>query len=147
MTNPHGHQYPQQPGGYSHYGSGPHGYQHGGPQQGPQPGQPFAQPSPYHSMPQNDRSKTGCLAGFLVIFTALLPIVLGIISILVIVGAVFFAIMVSESGETSSTTTSSSVTATSTAVTPTASTTRPTAPGGDSSFEPPEPSGSPGYIR
>ena len=98
-------------------------------------------------MPQNDRSKTGCLAGFLVFFTALLPIVLGIISLLVIVGGVFFAIMVSESGETSSTTTSSSVTATSTAVTPTATTTRPTAPGGDSSFEPPEPSGSPGYIR
>lgn len=146
MTNPHGHQYPQQPGGYSHYGSGPHGYQHGGPQQGPQPGQPFAQPSPYYSMPQNDKSGTGCLA-WLIALTALLPVVLGIIAILVLVGGVYFAMMVSESGETSSTTTSSSVTITSTAATPTAATTRPTAPGGDSSFEPPEPSGSPGYIR
>ena len=129
MTNPYGHQYPEQPGGYSNYGSGPHGYQHGGPQQGPQSGQPFAQTSPYHSMPQNDRSGTGCLAWFIAL-TALLPIVLGIIAILILLGGVYLAITISESGETISPTTSSA-TVSSTAATTSAPTSRPTTPGGD----------------
>lgn len=81
-------------------------------------------------MPQNDKSGTGCLAGFLAL-TALLPIILGIIALLILLGGVYLAIMIFDSGETSSTTTSSSVTATSTTAVTTAPISGLTAPGGD----------------
>lgn len=154
MSNQYGNQYPphnpQQPSGYPGHGQGPQGYQHGQ-QPGPHQGQPFGQPSPYYAMPQNDKSNSGCLAGLVVVFTALLPLIMLVIGVLVVVGFAFFAVMYADSetdgGITSSTSVSTtSVSATSTSVTSTP-TSGPSPRDAEGSFDAPDPSGSPGYIR
>ena len=152
MSNPYGNQYPphnpQQPGGYP--GQGTQGYQHSQ-QPGPHHGQPFGQPSPYYAMPQNDKSNSGCLAGLVVVFTALLPLIMLVIGVLVIVGFAFFALMYADSETDGAFTSPTSVTSTSVSVSPTSVSSTPTSDPSprdvDRSFEGPAPTGSPGYIR
>ena len=93
MSNPYGSQHPpHQPGSDPGHGQGPQGYQHGQ-QPGPHPGQPFGQSSPYYAMPKNDKSSSDCIAGLVVVFTALLPLITLVIGALVIAGFAFFAMM------------------------------------------------------
>lgn len=149
MSNQYGNQYPphnpQQPSGYPGHGQGPQGYQHGQ-QPGPHQGQPFRQPSPYYAMPQNDKSNSGCLAGLVVVFTALLPLIMLVIGVLVVAGFAFFAVMYADSETDGGITSSTSVSATSTSVTSTP-TSGPSPRDAEGSFDAPDPSGSPGYIR
>ena len=122
MSNPYGSQHPphqpQQPGSDPGHGQGPQGYQHGQ-QPGPHPGQPFGQSSPYYAMPKNDKSSSGCIAGLVVVFTALLPLIMLVIGALVIAGFAFFAMMYADSETDSGTASSTSVSVTSTPATST----------------------------